>query len=171
MPFTSFSTDRFLVQPWGPLLRDADTRQSIELALHEILTPAVTAHLPGALHLGQGARAASEWIDARDAESDVLTITAKADGRLIGLVILAPDPTEAALHVGYLLAERVWGQGAASEVLTGFVASLRNAGPVRLVGGVDRDNPASARVLEKAGFALDPVLSTPHSALYGLDIA
>lgn len=78
---------------------------------------------------------------------------------MIGLVILASDtdPSEPqTIHIGYLLAKSAWGKGLASELVSGLVAEVKHHGPIKLVGGVDRSNPASARVLQKAGFALAP---------------
>ena len=103
----------------------------------------------------------------------MLTVTTARDEELIGLVILAQDPDAAlpTVHLGYLFAKSVWGRGAASEVVTGLVQSLRASAPVRLVGGVDPANPASARVLEKAGFARDPAQSSQDSTIYTKDLA
>jgi hypothetical protein len=56
-------------------------------------------------------------------------------------------------------------------VVTGLVQSLRASAPVRLIGGVDPANPASARVLEKAGFARDPAQSSADSTIYTKDLA
>ncbi len=65
------------------------------------------------------------------------------------------DSHPAEVRVGYVLAESAWGQGYASELLCGFVAQWDARRPAaRLLAGVDRDNAASRRVLEKAGFQL-----------------
>jgi len=169
---TSFSTDRYTVRPWRSALSDPAARADLETALARILTPEVLAHLPPSLTLGPGDRVA-DWIDAREAESDVLTVTTARDGELIGLVILAQDPDAAlpTVHLGYLFAKSVWGRGAASEVVTGLVQSLRASASIRLIGGVDPANPASTRVLEKAGFARDPALSSEDSTIYTKDLA
>lgn len=98
-----------------------------------------------------------------------------AEGALGGLLILAASPQESAgprcLHLGYLLGEAYWGKGTASALLRGFTEALERSGtPVRLLGGVARDNPASARVLEKSGFVADPAVSGPGSNMYRRDI-
>lgn len=129
-----FDTARLTVRPWSP---DHGTD-----VLARILTPAVLAPLPPALHDLDPDR----WIAARLAESDVLSVT--AGGAVIGIVLIAPVTP---VHLGYLLAEEAWGQGYASELVQGLVRSLPGQ---EIRAGVSRDNPASARVLEKAGFTV-----------------
>lgn len=174
MQFHTFTTDRYTVQDWRSHVDDPAARTGLTAALTELLTPPVLAHLPPSLQLGIGGDGAiSSWIDARDSESRVMIITSKADGRLIGLLILATKPDMRRLpviHVGYLFSRSVWGQGAATEVLLGLVSALRQRPPARLVGGVDRQNPRSARVLEKAGFVMDAKRSGPQHAIYTRDI-
>ena len=57
---------------------------------------------------------------------------------------------------GYWLAEEFWGQGVMSEVVPAFVKYCFGNFPLhRLYAEPYSDNPASARVLEKSGFALE----------------
>ena len=161
-----FDTDRLSVRHWRGSLEGA-ARAALESDLAAILSPAVLAPLPPSLHWDGGSL--SGWIDARAAESEVLLVTSRESGALLGLMILAPDPEAPegpALHLGYLLAESAWGKGYASDLVRGLVAALAGRGPLRLVGGVERDNPASARVLVKAGFTVDPDLSDPETEIY-----
>lgn len=58
---------------------------------------------------------------------------------------------EDGVEVGYWFGRPYWGQGFATEALTGFVAEARALGA--LEAGHFVDNPASGRVLEKGGFA------------------
>jgi RimJ/RimL family protein N-acetyltransferase len=52
-----------------------------------------------------------------------------------------------------LLAEKHWGKGLASEFLRGFIQeAVRSKALEKLVGGVDRSNIASAKLLQKLGF-------------------
>jgi len=69
---------------------------------------------------------------------------------LIG-VIGAHRKKDDAFDVGYWIGRPYWGQGFASETLNAFVAQARGLGA--LVAGHFVDNPASGRVLQKAGFA------------------
>jgi len=57
------------------------------------------------------------------------------------------------LRLGYLLTDKVWGLGLGSELICGLVKWVKTDGRVALIlGGVDKDNIGSFRVLEKNGF-------------------
>ncbi len=66
-------------------------------------------------------------------------------------------------EVGYWLTPEYWGQG----IMTGVVKAMtiwarRELGLVRLYAKVFPHNPASARVLEKAGYVREGVLKKEH---------
>lgn len=78
-------------------------------------------------------------------------------GRIIGMVGVGPinrgDDTDNMLPVFYYLAPEMAGRGIASEVVPAFCdLILQRFGPAGLKAGAFDDNPASARVLCKAGF-------------------
>ncbi|GAA3856889.1 GNAT family N-acetyltransferase [Celeribacter arenosi] len=168
MSIQQFTTERLSVRDWQATIDDRSARPRLEKALTVLLTQAVVEHLPPPLQLHGQKGGVSAWVDARAEESDVLLVERRHGGDLIGLMLIAREidsddiPT---LHIGYLLAEAAWGQGFASELVTGFVCAAQGR-PLRLVGGVDGGNPASARVLEKAGFVMAPELSTSESDIY-----
>lgn len=58
---------------------------------------------------------------------------------------------DGSFEVGYWYGRPFWGRGLASEALAGFLEEARALGPLK--SGYFEDNPASGRVLEKAGFA------------------
>lgn len=156
-----FVTERLSVRSWRPVIENEGERQRLANCLVDLLTPRVLKNLPPTLQLDSDADI-SAWIDARNQESEVLLVGQRETGVLLGLLILAlePEPDELlTLHIGYLLGEAVWGKGVASELLNGLLSALQPEAPIRLVGGVGKDNPASARVLEKAGFVVDATRS------------
>lgn len=82
----------------------------------------------------------------------ILAITRSSDGRLMGLIGLTMDTTP--VEVGYWLGVPYWGQGYASEALTGVLEMAAQEMPVReLEAVVFAENQASARVLRKCGFS------------------
>ncbi|WP_232823060.1 GNAT family N-acetyltransferase [Oceanibium sediminis] len=72
---------------------------------------------------------------ASESEEAIGAITVKEDGDL-----------------GYWLGEPFWAAGLATEAVEAVVAHAHDAGVPLLRGEVFQDNPASARVLSKAGF-------------------
>ncbi|MFQ1702044.1 GNAT family N-acetyltransferase [Loktanella agnita] len=145
----------------------------MEQALAEILTPPVLRHLPPSLALKGEEGAVTSWIDARTADSSVLIVQPKDNNRIVGLIILAGDsgPEKVTiLHIGYLLEERIWGHGVASELLQGLVSAAQSLAPITLLAEVDKDNAASARVLQKAGFVKNMALTTPQGGVYKYQI-
>lgn len=164
-----FTTDRLQVTHWRTAISTAQGRAHLAAALTGLLTPEVLRHLPPTFQIAGAQDAVARWIAARDAESDVLTITHRKSGALLGLMILAPDPETVhppLLHLGYLLGEPAWGKGYATELIRGFAAAQSGHAPLTLQGGVATDNPASARVLEKAGFTLRADLSDGETQIY-----
>ena len=159
-----FTTDRLRVEDWNGALAHPDTRVTLEGELQKVLTPEVLAHLPGPLQLGSGADAGKDWVSGRAEESDVFTSYGQPSGELIGLLIVFVE--EGSGHIGYLLGKDHWGKGYATELLRGLIKAAQRAGLVRLAGGVGADNPASARVLEKAGFLCDRDTSDDATNVY-----
>lgn len=147
----NFTTQRLMVRDWAPDLTGPG-RAALEDGMAALLTPAVLAPLPpGVQSLDAGV---SGWIDRQAGLAQVLTIRLRASDALVGLAMLMRGDA-GAVHLGYLLAEAHWRQGYASEVVTALVAQFSAQAPVTLRAGVARDNPASARVLSKAGFVAD----------------
>lgn len=175
MQVTGFQTQRLTVQNWSSDLDDPAKRAALVSALTPILTPAVLLHLPEPLQLADAPHAVSDWITDRAEESDVMTIRDMSDNTMLGLLILAvfPEPdAPSTVHLGYLLGERAWGKGYATELLEGLISWVQDqATPVMLLGGVERDNPASAKVLLKNGFSILPELATETSDMYRRVIA
>ena len=175
MRLDAFQTERLNVQNWTSQLADPAQRAALVKALTAILTPNVLRHLPEPLHLPKGGMAVNDWITDRAAESDVMTLVDKTDGAVLGLLILAVFPEAAGgstMHLGYLLGEQAWGKGYASELIKGLILCLQNQKePIELLGGVERENPASAKVLVKNGFEIAPEFATETSDMFRRVIA
>ena len=91
----------------------------------------------------------------------------------IGVLIMVESGAELSgrvVRIGYMLAESVWGQGIATELLNGFVHWCKTVGVSTVMGGVERDNISSRRVLEKTGFEVQPEQSNDGELQYRLDI-
>lgn len=97
--------------------------------------------------------AAAQLIDVSRADHH-LVLAVTRDDVPIGQVRLLFNGPEAA-EISYWFGEAYWGNGYASEVVRRFTQqSLRDRPDLtRLFAVVHKNNPASRRVLEKAGFA------------------
>ena len=143
-----------------------EARRNLATLLPDLLTPDVIAHLPP--FFGLTDQNIDQWIDARDAESDIYLIREIGTGTIIGLMFPTP-PFNNDIHLGYFLGQTTWGKGYASELLAGLVLHVPKTG-FRLLGGVGRENPASAYVLRKTGFQLVPELSDTETEMFGITL-
>ena len=148
-----YETDRLRVGEWHSL---GSGHGDLSAVTAEMLSPAVTRELPVEWQGAYSVERARRWIRERDAEGPTLLVVEKASGKAVGLVILFEGEEEDGsleVRLGYLLAEQAWGKGLATEVVSGFVRWCRAQTAISSVAaGVSEDNPASIRVLEKAGF-------------------
>jgi RimJ/RimL family protein N-acetyltransferase len=84
-------------------------------------------------------------------------ITRREDGRLIGTTDIRLEGHRG--EIGYVLARRAWRQGYATEAASAVVAwGLAQPEMHRVWAVCDVENPASARVLEKAGMTREACL-------------
>jgi RimJ/RimL family protein N-acetyltransferase len=87
----------------------------------------------------------------------------RGSNRPVGSIGVTFDGTGKALF-GYVIARPLWGHGFATEALT-FLVNWSLAQPAiwRAWAYCDVENPASARVMEKAGMAREGVLRRWHN--------
>jgi [ribosomal protein S5]-alanine N-acetyltransferase len=172
----SFATSRLLAKEWHSLTSDEWTVQNLDSVVAGMLTKRVTRSLPPVLQGIDTPERAGEWISERDLEGTTLLVIERSERMPIGLAILFEsmdkDTSGIELRFGYLLAEKAWGKGLATELLLGFVEWCKQNDIASVVGGVEHDNLASHRVLEKAGFICDARESEvgPDELLYRLNI-
>ncbi|MGH1412281.1 MAG: GNAT family N-acetyltransferase [Pelagimonas sp.] len=162
-----YQTARLSVTPWRAVLRDDRRLQALEEALSVMLTEPVLRHLPERVHLPKGPDAIKAWIAQRDQSAALYLV--EADTGLAGLMFLfrpVDAPTDGPMHLGYLFGEDSWGKGFASEMACGLVEALATGPKFTLQGGVDVANPASARVLEKAGLEIDEAQSNDETSVF-----
>jgi RimJ/RimL family protein N-acetyltransferase len=83
-----------------------------------------------------------------------LAIVRRSDGCIMGWIGIgqANDPALGELSFGYAMRPDFWGQGYMTEALTALLGcAFRQWGAQSVQGECDAANPASARVMEKAG--------------------
>ena len=93
----------------------------------------------------------------RDGEAFSYAITLKGNDSIIGMIAIHPDGFKPSL--GYVLARPHWGKGTMTEAVRAVAdCLLRQPDIYRVFATCDVDNPASAKVMEKAGMKYEGLL-------------
>jgi RimJ/RimL family protein N-acetyltransferase len=101
------------------------------------------------------------WLTLANSDPRSLHLAVEFRGEAVGGIgaIAGSGIAEATAECGYWLGESVWGQGLATGAARTFAEHLLQSGRfARLQAPVFAWNPASMRVLEKAGFQREGVL-------------
>ena len=101
---------------------------------------------------------AQEWIERANASPSELTYAIASDEEVIGGIGLQfqQDVHRRSAELGYWLGEPFWGQGIATKAVRGLTKyAFAHLDLIRLYATVFEWNPASARVLEKAGYTCE----------------
>ncbi len=99
-----------------------------------------------------------EWLAVAMQQEPETNFAIAVDGELVGTIGLhvGDDVYRQSAEIGYWLGEDYWGRGIATEavsVLTDW--AFANLGLLRIYALVFEANPASVKVLEKAGYSLE----------------
>lgn len=114
--------------------------------------------------------AAEGWILitlARQGRHFVFAAELRGEG-LIGMIGAHPRE-DGGFEIGYWFGAPYWGRGLGTEAVHAFTAQARALGPLQ--AGHFIDNPASGRVLEKAGFAYTGEITPMFSLGRGESVA
>ncbi|MEM7051611.1 MAG: GNAT family N-acetyltransferase [Acidobacteriota bacterium] len=105
-----------------------------------------------------GPAEAKAWIDSQQGIERPTNLAIEYRGEAVGSVGLEPftDVYRRTAEVGYWIAEAHWGRGLATAAVVAFTDyAFANFDFERLQATVFATNPASGRVLEKAGYHLE----------------
>ena len=80
----------------------------------------------------------------------LVTLPGEDGSTILGMTGLNNRDDE--VELGYWIAKPFWGKGIATEAARGLIEVARNIGITRITASHFVDNPASGRVLRKAGF-------------------
>ena len=168
-----FLTRRLSIGPW----HGAAQEHGIDLteAVTGILTQTTARSLPPAWQGEYTAERARRWVVERDSESPTLLAVDRCSDEPVGLMMLHEDFNEddvqSNLRIGYVIKESFWGEGIASELVSGLVDWARSQTRFRsIIAGVESQNAASARVLVKNGFGLTDSGSGENTDTYTLEL-
>jgi RimJ/RimL family protein N-acetyltransferase len=101
---------------------------------------------------------AEQWISAASGTLPVTSFAIQVDDEAAGGIgiVLGQDIHRRSAEIGYWLSELHWGRGITTEAVRAMTAyAFAHFDLVRIWAGVFEWNPASARVLEKAGFEFE----------------
>ena len=89
--------------------------------------------------------------------------------QLVGACGLGRRPS-GSVEMGYWMARSHWGRGLATEACTALIDMAKMLGLSQLEGSHFIDNPASARVLDKLGFAPIGIIAPRMSCARGVEV-
>ncbi|MFN2148376.1 MAG: GNAT family N-acetyltransferase [Anaerolineales bacterium] len=107
---------------------------------------------------------AREWISGHqqafdEGESVTFAITLRESGELVGAIGIHVDKTNRAAEFGYWIGKPFWNQGYATEASKAVIAfGFKKLGLNRIYARHMTKNPASGRVMQKAGMRFEGVL-------------
>ena len=142
--------ERCIIRPWRlddaeSLVRHANNRK-IWLAVRDLFPHPYTT------------QDAHEFLQRAISQPPEMKFCVEIEGGAVGGIGVHPgqDVYRHTATVGYWLGEKFWGRGIMTEVVTAVTDFCFDNFPFRRISAeVFANNPASARVLEKAGFTLE----------------
>ncbi|SMF15657.1 Protein N-acetyltransferase, RimJ/RimL family [Alteromonadaceae bacterium Bs31] len=142
----------------------AKGNKALSEAVVELLTDEVTQYLPPDWQGISEKERAAAWLEARIKESSVFTIKACQAESLMGfLFVYGLEVNNSEVRIGYILSEKYWGYGYASELVGGLLAWLKQVGNVTsVIAGVTKGHASSIKVLTKNGFILSTSKANTH---------
>jgi [ribosomal protein S5]-alanine N-acetyltransferase len=158
-PPEAFATGRL----WARAAEPADAEEAWRCYASD---PEVTRYLSWRLHEAPASQAEffASLAPTRSAGGNgryAWVLRRHADRQLVGSIGIERDGGRIAC--GYVVGRAFWGHGYATEALTGLLAWVWQDPVVQRVWAYcDLDNPASARVMEKAGLQREGVLRRWH---------
>ncbi len=144
---------RSIVRPWRPddagALAEIANNREIWLNLRDVFPHPY------------GAEDGTRFIGMILGQDPMTSYAIEVEGRLAGSVgfRFGTDIERVAVEIGYWLGEPFWGRGIATEVVRSMTAwVIERYGVTRVFATGFVSNPASARVLERAGFVREATL-------------
>lgn len=147
----SFTTSRLEVFKVDSLVLSS-LKSDLMISIPRLLTSAVVQSLPPHFQNINTQLDADAWLAKMMSESHLFAVCLKDSKSIIGFVFIYESEGSTA-NIGYLLGETFWKQGFGGELLFGLMNSCRNRKLIKtLIAGVEVDNVASSKLLQKVGF-------------------
>ncbi|MEZ8773511.1 GNAT family N-acetyltransferase [Vibrio sp. 10N.247.310.17] len=147
----AFKTSRLTVDEVSSDL-NAKSKSNLLSRTIELLSPQVVKSLPPFFQDISSLELAEIWFKKMTSESRFLVVKSIDNSLTIGFLFLYEGDCRT-VHIGYLLGEEYWCKGYAKEFLNGLINWCASRKLIStLVGGVEKANIASAKLLESLGF-------------------
>lgn len=167
-----FNTKRLIVKEWHSFEPQELNAPDLETIVEEILVPEVTERFPVMWRGNYDKRRAKFWIQERDSESKTLLAVEKETNKALGFInfFKVGDRSRGTyLRLGYLLSNVMWNKGFGTELVDGFIHWCKENNISTVLAGVDPDNIASIRVLEKNNFLAETTDTNGINRLFVYD--
>jgi ribosomal-protein-alanine N-acetyltransferase len=141
------------MRPW----REGDEHALAAAANHRAIWLALRDRFPHPYTIAD----AEAWLALNLADPDPVNLAIEVDGVVAGGIglIRQSDVHRISAELGYWLTPACWGRGIMTAAVGGFTEwAFATHGLERIFAVTFDSNPASARVLEKAGYTLEGVL-------------
>jgi len=167
-----FTTKRLIVKEWHAFEPEELDPPDLIGAVESMLVPDVTITFPLMWQGTYNRKRAQHWIQECDTDSKTLLAVDKETKKAVGCINfykVGDNKKATNLRLGYFLSKVMWGKGFASELIDGFVQWCKENNTSSVLAGVDPENTASIRVLEKNNFLTKTRDSNGISHLYVYD--
>lgn len=169
-----YTTKRLTVKEWHSFEPKELNEPDLVNIVEEMLDPEVTKRFPVMWRGKYDKRRAKFWIQERDSESKTLLAVEKETKNPLGYISFfkVGEPSNGTyLRLGYLVSKVMWNNGLATELLDGFLHWCKENNISTVLAGVEPDNIASIRVLEKNNFLTESTDANGVNLLYVYDLA
>ena len=152
-----FKTKRLQIESWKQTISSSNGKNMLAKEIINILSPNIIQSLPPGWQTITKVNEAIKWIDKRDEEGGVFLVQLRENKKISGFLFLFEfhdtSTSKTELKLGYLLSENIWGMGFGTELIKGLITWSKLDGKIYIIsGGVEENNIASMKVLEKNGF-------------------
>lgn len=153
--YPSLTTERLVLRPFR-----MDDAADVQRLAGDYAVAATTLRIPHPYEDGM----AEQWLATlgpafEKGEQIALAITSREDGALLGAIGLTLDAVNQSAELGYWIGKPYWGRGYATEAARALVRfGFEKLGLNRIYAHHFAHNPASGRVLQKAGLSREGYL-------------
>ncbi|CAA6816627.1 MAG: Unknown protein [uncultured Sulfurovum sp.] len=170
-----FTTKRLIAKEWHSFEPEELNHPDLESIVEKILVPEVTKTFPPMWQGDYDKKRAKFWIEELDSDSKALLVVAKETKKPIGIINFFKVGEKSRgkgtyLRLGYLVSKIMWNNGFGTELVEGFICWCKENKISTVLAGVNPDNIASIRVLEKNNFLTEKMDANGMSLLFEYDL-